>query len=276
MKTHLRGFIISLSIFIGLFLIALTIPQLSILSSIDNLSTISILLLISIMFLAGILDGFNPCAFSTLLIWIGFLLSNFGKQINEKQDIKEKQKRIYTFAFFYALGIFITYLLIGTGLLMIGDIINPVYIPLITRLAGFIIVILGLLMIRDILSRDGKVIMKMPKFLYPVVQKYSKPTTKFASFISGVLIGLCTIPCSGAIYMAVIFILNPQPFVIKYPILFIYNIGFILPVVLLVITVSNRKLLTYLSQDFIKSKRILKIIIGIITVLLGLVSIYLV
>ena len=76
--------------------------------------------------------------------------------------------------------------------------------------------------------------------------------------------------------MAVIFILNSEPFIVKYPILFIYNIGFIIPVVVLALTISNKKLLNYISYDFVKTKFLLKKIIGIITIILGLVSIYLV
>lgn len=34
------------------------------------------------MILAGILDGFNPCAFTTLLLWSGFLLNRFGAEID--------------------------------------------------------------------------------------------------------------------------------------------------------------------------------------------------
>lgn len=281
MKTQFRGLVIGISIFIVLFIAAFFIPQTnllnnSLLNNISNLTVISFILLIGLMFLAGVLDGFNPCAFSTLLIWLGFLINNFGNQIDDNKKINNKQKTIHSFAFFYSLGIFVIYFLIGMGFLMVGDVINPKYIPLITRIAGFIIVVLGLITLRDSLSKKQNPIIKMPKILYPLVQKYSKPTTKFASFLSGIMIGLCTIPCSGAIYMAVIFILNSEPFMVKYPILFIYNIGFILPVVILAITITNKKLLIYLSQDFLKTKLLIKKIIGIITIVLGIISIYLV
>lgn len=281
MKTKFKGLIIGLSIFIILFIVALFIPQTNLLSNsllnnIKNLTIISFLLIAGLMFFAGMLDGFNPCAFSTLLIWMGFLMNNFVSQIGEENTIKEKQKKIRSFAFYYSLGIFLIYFLIGMGFLMVGDIISTEYIPLITRIAGFIIIILGLITLRDSLSKKNNPIIKMPKVLYPLVQKFNKPTTRIASFISGVIIGLCTIPCSGAIYMAVIFILNSEPFIVKYPILFIYNIGFIIPVVVLALTISNKKLLNYISYDFVKTKLLLKKIIGIITIILGLVSIYLV
>lgn len=281
MKTQFRSVIIGLSIFILLFIAAFFIPQTSLinnslLGNLGNLTVVSFIIFIGLMFLAGVLDGFNPCAFSTLLIWMGFLINDFGNQIDDSKDINAKQKTIHSFAIFYSLGIFVIYFLVGMGFLMVGDIIDPKYIPLITRIAGFIIVVLGLITLRDSLSKKRKPIIKMPKILYPLVQKYSKPTTKFASFLSGVMIGLCTIPCSGAIYMAVIFLLNSEPFMVKYPILFIYNIGFILPVVILAFTVSSKSLLTYLSQDFVKTKLIIKRIIGFITIILGIISIYLV
>ncbi len=274
MKTHLRPFILWISVFVILFTLSIIISQESIYSNITEISGISIFLLIGIMLLAGILDGFNPCAFSTLLLWIGFLLNNFNTQMNGESEFKHKQKMIRGFAIYYTIGIFLVYFIFGTGALLITDMIRPSSISLLTKIAGLVVVILGLITLRDSMSKGKTKVIKMPKVLYPLVKKFSKPTTKFAALISGFVIGLCTIPCSGAIYMAVLVILNTKFQSVMYPILLVYNIGFVLPVIILTLAISNKKILTYVSQDFLKSKSLIRLILSIVTILLGLITIY--
>src|SRR3990167_2234487 len=55
---------------------------------------------------AALLDSLNPCAISILILTIGFLLS-----------LKKTPKHIMAIAGIYILGIFITYILIGLGIL---------------------------------------------------------------------------------------------------------------------------------------------------------------
>jgi cytochrome c biogenesis protein CcdA len=62
-----------------------------------SIHTTSIILLIAIIFLAGILDGFNPCAFSTLLLWSSFLLHRFGAGIDGGLTVEKQRKKNMTF-----------------------------------------------------------------------------------------------------------------------------------------------------------------------------------
>ncbi|MBI2008252.1 hypothetical protein HYS82_01200 [Candidatus Amesbacteria bacterium] len=55
---------------------------------------------------AALLDSLNPCAISVLLLTIGFLIS-----------LKKSPKHISFIAGTYVTGIFITYILIGLGIL---------------------------------------------------------------------------------------------------------------------------------------------------------------
>jgi len=55
---------------------------------------------------AGFLDSFNPCAISAALIFIGVMFT-----------LKKDRKLILTVGLFYVLSVYITYFLIGVGLL---------------------------------------------------------------------------------------------------------------------------------------------------------------
>lgn len=272
MKIPLKPTIIALFVLFMLFFFASFFNQ-NILTS-NVAVTSSIVLLIGLMLLAGILDGFNPCAFSTLLLWVGFLLNRFGTEIDKNSDIRTQQKNILSYALFYALGIFFIYILLGVGLWELFK-LSAIETKLLTQIAGFIVVVLGVLMVRDAFFQHSKAIIKMPTFLHPIYKKFSKPASKFGSFLSGIVIGLCSVPCGGAIYMAILIMIQSEPFAVKYPLLFVYNIGFILPVVIFSLILSNKKLLTSISQDFILMRRYFKWMIGIITILLGFSSILL-
>ncbi|GGM29585.1 hypothetical protein GCM10011351_14610 [Paraliobacillus quinghaiensis] len=271
MKVSLLKLMTSLFLFFLVFFISFFVDQ-NIIA--DNVATTSIILLIAIIFLAGILDGFNPCAFSTLLLWSGFLLHRFGAGIDGELTVEKQRKKILSYAFFYALGIFFIYFLLGVGILELFR-LTAIQTRLLLQIAGFIIVVLGVLMIRDVFVIHKKAIIKMPAFLHPIYKKFSEPVSKIGSFLSGIVIGLCSVPCGGAIYMAVLLIIQEKTFTVKYPLLFLYNLGFVLPVFILAFILSNKKLLTSLSRDFILSRGKLKLIIGITTILLGYLSILL-
>lgn len=264
--------------FIGLFLFFILMYVATLINQTEisqEVLYLNIFLLILVMFLAGTLDGFNPCAFSTLLLWSGFLLSRFGKAMDE-EDIMAKRKMILSYATFYCLGIFFVYLLLGLGILQILNITSYTLTTSLMKVFGFVVILVGLLMVRDYMFPDKKAIVAMPQFFYPLHKKYSEPTTKVASFVSGIIIGLCTVPCGGAIYLAVLLIIQNEPFLYKYSMLLIYNLGFILPVVILALTISNKKMLQALSRDFIRFKSKIKIIMAIVTILMGMMALYMI
>jgi cytochrome c biogenesis protein CcdA len=67
--------------------------------------------------------------------------------------------------------------------------------------------------------------------------------------IAGVLVGICTVPCSGAIYLDIVAILNASgggPTGLA--LLALYNIAFIVPLVVLLGAVSDRRVLGRLGR----------------------------
>lgn len=268
---NIKATIFGIFIFFLFFVAALLIDQNDILSDVGKLGVIS---LIALMFLAGTLDGFNPCAFNTLLLWSGFLLNRFGTVI-DKENVLEKRKIIISYALIYSLGIFVVYFLLGIGFLNTINLTSKFFTTLFSQIMAFIVIILGITMIRDSWLPSDKAIIKMPKFLHPLYKKYSEPTTKLSAFLNGIVVGLCAVPCGGAVYMGVLIIIQNNSFMTKYPLLLVYNIGFIVPVLILAFTLANKKMLQSLSREFIRFRRKIKIILAIITIVLGLLSIYL-
>jgi cytochrome c-type biogenesis protein len=274
MKFPLKSAVIGVILFFMLLIAAVTIQQSMIVDSVSFAKTAFIILL-GLMVVAGILDGFNPCAFTTLLLWSGFFLNRFGAEVDRSVSLGLMRRRMFGYALLYSIGIVTVYFLFGAGLLQLSQWIQPQDIRLFSKLFGLIVTILGIVMLRDSLLSPSQWIIKMPRFLHPLYKKYSEPTTKLAALASGVVIGLCSIPCSGAIYMAVLVILQPEPWIERTTALFFYNLGFVTPVLLFAAILVNKKLLQAVSKDFLLSRKTLKRIIAIATILMGLLAIYL-
>ncbi|GFP39531.1 hypothetical protein HKBW3S47_01229, partial [Candidatus Hakubella thermalkaliphila] len=70
-----------------------------------------------------------------------------------------------------------------------------------------------------------------------------------SSLALGVLVGLCTFPCSGGIYVAVIGLLASQKSYFQgLGYLLAYNVMFILPLIAILALASNRVVTTKLHQ----------------------------
>jgi len=67
--------------------------------------------------------------------------------------------------------------------------------------------------------------------------------------IAGVLVGICTVPCSGAIYLAITAVLHASGGGLTgVALLALYNIAFIVPLLILLLAVSNRRVLGQLGR----------------------------
>jgi cytochrome c biogenesis protein CcdA len=67
--------------------------------------------------------------------------------------------------------------------------------------------------------------------------------------LAGVLVGLCTVPCSGAIYLGIVAVLSASgggPTGLA--LLALYNLAFIVPLLALLAVVSNRRVLGSLGR----------------------------
>jgi cytochrome c biogenesis protein CcdA len=67
--------------------------------------------------------------------------------------------------------------------------------------------------------------------------------------LAGVLVGICTVPCSGAIYLDIVAVLHASGGGASgIALLALYNLAYILPLVLLLGAVSNRRVLGKLGR----------------------------
>jgi len=210
---------------------------------------------------SGLLDGLNPCAFSVLISLVAILMAGvaFG----------QAAPRLWRVGGAYVSGMFTTYLLLGLGLLSVIAFLTRTHLPV--RLMGLTVVILGLWMIKDAGLPGWGWSLGMPPRFHGAVRRSLARATPAGLFLAGGLVGLCTVPCSGAIYLGIIGLLARQPPGPRLVYLLLYNIAFIAPLVALLAVVANRRTLNRIGHWYLPHKAWAKGVLGAVAVLLGFI-----
>lgn len=180
---------------------------------------------------AGLLDGINPCAFTTIIFLLSYL-----------SFVGRKGKELLWTGVIFTIGVFAAYLLIGFGLL--ETLRNFRMIPFIGKIlnwgmAGFALFLGGNHFCDYILIKQGKIReikLQLGTFwkqkIHEVIRKQSKyPALTAAGFVLGFLVAVLEFPCTGQVYFPVVFMIqhvNPaRALAVIY--LVMYNIMFIIP-----------------------------------------------
>ena len=104
-------------------------------------------------------------------------------------------------------------------------------------------------MIKDVLLPGVGPSMMAPAGTHGRMHKAIERGGLAGMLIAGVLVGICTVPCSGAVYLAVIAVLTASGGGLTgLALLALYNLAFITPLVLLLLAVSNRRVLGQMAR----------------------------
>jgi len=224
---------------------------------------------VGLALLTGFADGINPCAIATLLLFIGALLA-IAEATTHRGDARRARLTMLAVAAAYIAGIFVLYYALGAGLLSVTSLRVFGNTHVFTRLAGLFAVVLGLVMMVEVAFPGSGVRLAMPSPFHGTARKWGRRTSLGGAFVGGILIGTCTIPCGGAMYLAIAAVLGTlasKPY--AYTLLTSYNLAFILPLVLLVAMASSRPLLQKLSRLHIDQRRRVKIALGTFVIAVG-------
>lgn len=187
--------------------------------------------LLPLIGVAALIDSINPCAFSILLLTIAFLLS-----------IGKLRSSVLSIGSAYIFGIFIIYLLIGLGLLQTLHIFDTPHFM--ARVGATLLVALGLINIVNEFVPAFPVKLSIPhaahRKIAVLMEKASVPT----AVVLGGLVGLCEFPCTGGPYLMVLGLLHDHAtYYTGVGYLMLYNLIFILPLVLILLVASDHTLL---------------------------------
>ena len=183
--------------------------------------------------LAALVDGLNPCAFATLILFVSYLALT-GR----------KGRQILLVGFAFALGVFVTYLLVGVGILKF-----LAALPMTKTIGRWIYggtavlcLVLAVLSILDYFkARRGRaeaMSLRLPLRLRRWVNRVVRESMGSGAFaltalVAGFLVSLIELACTGQVYLpTIVFVLGvPEMQAQALVYLVLYNLVFVLPLV---------------------------------------------
>ncbi len=220
---------------------------------------------LSSVVVGGLIDGINPCAFTVLILFVTAMLAT----VSTSSDINAARTRIIGLGAIYIAAVFLTYLALGVGLLATSALFSRFHAP--ARVGALIAIGMGLWMLKGFFLPDVGPRLAAPKIVGQWTVEAGRTVTIPALIVGGFLIGLCTVPCSGAVYLAVLSLLSMQSSTfVGFAYLALYNLMFILPLVALLIAASARPTLNKLAHWNIHHKEWVRLALGWGVVLMGI------
>ncbi|MBI4049657.1 MAG: GAP family protein [Candidatus Doudnabacteria bacterium] len=214
--------------------------------------------LLPLVSVAALIDSINPCAFSVLLLTIAFLLS-LGKLRGNILQIGSA----------YIIGLFLVYVLIGLGLLQALHIFN---IPhFMGKLGAVLLIGLGLINVLQELFPKFPIKLGIPHSAHHTMARLAHKASIPTALILGAFVGLCEFPCTGGPYLMILGLLHDQATYLKgFSYLIFYNLIFVLPLVIILVIASRKEVLEKVQNWQQSEKKNMRLIIGGIMVILGL------
>ena len=176
----------------------------------------------------GLLDSINPCAFAVILLLIAFLFT-----------IRESRRRVVQLGLVYIGMIFLVYFAIGLGILRAVRLSDDPHF--VARAGSWLLIGLGAINLAEYFFPRFPIKLHMPAAAGDKTNEWLKKATVPATVGVGFLVGLCTFPCSGGIYVSIITLLNAKTTLgwgVRY--LALYNVLFVLPLIAILAAAGNR------------------------------------
>jgi cytochrome c biogenesis protein CcdA/thiol-disulfide isomerase/thioredoxin len=187
---------------------------------------------------AGLVDGINPCAFTTVILFISYLALT-GR----------KGWEIIITGLAFTLGVFIVYVALGMGLFKVLEAIPffqgtmSVLRTVIFALTGMLCLVLAVAAFQDFRkARKGEtkeMALRLPDNLRLQINRVIRTGARRrafvpAAFVTGLLVSLIELACTGQVYWpTIVFVMQmPELRARAFLYLLLYNLAFILPLVI--------------------------------------------
>ena len=204
-------------------------------------------LTVPVVLASGVADGFNPCAFALLVLFATYTLTLVNAVTSDGSPTLEARRRLLGAGSLYVGAVWVTYFIIGLGMLSFLGWLGQDHF--VARAAAVLALVMGLWMLKDVLVPGWGPSMMAPAGTHGRMQKAMERGGLGGMLIAGVLVGICTVPCSGAIYLDIVAVLHASGSGASgIALLALYNLAFIVPLVMLLLAVSNRRVLGQLGR----------------------------
>lgn len=206
---------------------------------------------------AAAIDSINPCAIGVLVFLLTFLFSMQGDR-----------KKMVAIGLTYISVVYLCYFGAGLGLIRILE--DFPFLHFLYKLTAVILIIGGLLDIKDALTKSKKPLLAIPKSASPIIKKYIYKASVPAAIVLGALVSLFELPCTGGVYIAILSMISKQGITGGGVwLLALYNFIFIVPLLIILglVTkgISSEKINSWKNDN----KQSMRLIIGFAMIILA-------
>ncbi len=193
-------------------------------------------------------DSINPCTF---VLYTMLLIAVSVREV--------LRKRLYVIGSAFILAVYVSYYLLGVGLLFLGQ-----YIPL--WAAGVFAVAFGAytiatgLLERSRIGDKGKIRRRI----------FSSDATFLGSFTLGMVVSTTLLPCSAGSYLVYTTIIARGSRALAFLLLALYNVIFVLPLVIILLAMGGVSESKRFSQAMVRHSAGLSVIAGILLIAIGI------
>lgn len=228
---------------------------------------------LGVVLLGGLIDGINPCAFATLIFFLSYL-----------QIARRSPRELLMTGGAFVLSVYLTYFAIGLAFHeLIGRLQSWSFLKTgMDYLFIFLALLAAALSFRDAwLAKQGRLSdmsLTLPAFLKGKIRTITRQQSKsrnyiIAAVLSGVVISALELACTGQVYAPIIYQIK-QGNLPAVGMLAIYNLAFILPL-LVIFLLTYKGLKTEALIRFQKKHTFLiKFMLGVLFVLLAVIILW--
>ena len=180
---------------------------------------------LSVIIFTAIVDSINPCAIGVMILLLSSLIVN------------KRKERIITVGSIYIFAVFLTYLTFGLGLTTFLAVIPIVWAEYISLFVGMLVVIAGIIEIKDFFWYGQGVSLMIPEKYSKIISEKMKTLSIPTVVGLGIFVSSVELPCTGGPYLAITLLLSQNFNLQAFFMLVLYNIIFVAPLIAILIAV---------------------------------------
>ena|SRR3989338_4880544 len=205
----------------------------------------------------AVVDSINPCAIGVLILLVSTLL------------VSKRQGEMLKIGLLYIGAVYLTYFSFGLGLIAFISVIPLVVTEYISITVGFLVVIAGLVEIKDYYWYGKGYSLMISHKHAEVIQKKMKNISVGTVLFLGVFVAAVELPCTGGPYLAITLLLSQNFNLTAFLMLAIYNFIFVSPLLIILVLVLTGAKLQNIQQWKQNTKGYMRLATGIILIALG-------
>lgn len=212
---------------------------------------------LSTVIATAVVDSINPCAIGVLILLVSTLV-----MARRKNDLLK-------IGLIYIGAVFLTYFAFGLGLIAFLSSIPQVVAEYISIAVGIVVVGAGIVEIKDYFWYGKGINLAInPKYAAKIKEKMMKLSVGTVVFL-GIFVAAVELPCTGGPYLAITLLLSQQFNFTAFLMLVLYNLIFILPLVIILLMVMFGAKLQEIQNWKQSNKAYMRLATGGLLIILG-------